>query len=341
MHPNRKIRRILVSRLRFMGDVLLTLPAVRALKAAFPDARIDYLTQRPYNALIENHPDIGDVLVLDSKDFPSQLRLLSRFLAGRYDIAVDLFGNPRSALWTGLSGARVRLGGDFRGRRIFYTHRIRNDGKPKTAVEFHLSYLRPLGIHPEITEPRVFLKPEELTRAREWLNANGASDAKPLIALHAGATWPAKRWFPEGFAGLADRLETEMGATIVFTEGPGEAPLVDQILENRKMPSLRPGVLPLRMLAAMLAECDAFVSNDCGPMHLAPAVGTKTIGIFGPGEPEIWFPYNPAQGHQFVHATLACSRCHLDACEKMDCMRAVSIKDVFASVKASLGSAVP
>jgi heptosyltransferase-2 len=341
LQPNRDIRRILVSRLRFMGDVLLTLPAVRALKAAYPSARITYLTQHPYQELLENHPDIDEVLVLDTKRLWPQIRLLRRFMSGRYDISVDLFGNPRSALWMRLSGARMRIGGDFRGRRMHYTHRIRNDGKPKTAAEFHLSYLKPLGIPLENSEPEIFLTPEEKDRARDWLNAQGAAGRGPLIGLHAGASWPAKRWFPERFAALADRLRSELGASILWTEGPGEAAILDVVRKSSRGPIRRSGVLPLRSLAAVLGECDVFVSNDCGPMHLAPAVGTKTVGIFGPGEPEIWFPYNQAGGHRFIHANVDCSRCHMDVCGKMDCMKAVSVEDVFNAVKASLGSHKP
>jgi heptosyltransferase-2 len=321
-----------------MGDVLLTLPAVHALKKTYPEARITYLTQKPYDALFENHPDVDDVLALDAKRISSQFKLLRRLVGKRYDIAVDLFGNPRSALWTWLSGAGIRIGGDFRGRKIFYTHKIRSDGSPKTAVEFHLSFLQPVGIHAEPSEPKIFLTGEERKQAREWLIGQGASPTRPLIGLHPGATWPAKRWFPERFAELADRLRSELGASILYTEGPGEAEIVDAVQIAGRGPSLRTRVLPLRSLAAVLGECNAFVSNDCGPMHLAPAVGTRTIGIFGPGEPEIWFPYDPAKGHRFVHAQIGCSRCHLDFCEKMDCMKAVTVEDVFAAVKASLGS---
>ncbi|HEX9934138.1 MAG TPA: glycosyltransferase family 9 protein, partial [bacterium] len=127
-----------------------------------------------------------------------------------------------------------------------------------------------------------------------------------------------------------------MDADILLTEGPGEAALVNAVQQKIGGPILRAGVLPLRFLAAVLSRCNAFVTNDCGPMHMAPAVGTPTIGIFGPGEPEIWFPYRPEKGHRFVHAEIGCSRCHRDQCQKLDCMEAVTVDMVSEAVRASV-----
>lgn len=330
------IHSILVTRLRFMGDVILTLPSVRALRKAFPDATIRYLSEKPFDSLLENHPDIDGVLSLDTKKMMDSIRLLNNLIRERFDLAIDLFGNPRSAWFTLTSGAKIRIGGDFRGRRIAYTHRIPKSQEPQNAIRFHLSYLRPIGIPAQYSEPQIYLTDTETMKGRQYLNKIGITGKHPLIAMHPGASWPAKRWLPERFSQLADLLVEQAGADVLLTSGPGEEGLIEQIMKGCRNPVYHTGVLPIRNLGAVLSRCDAFVSNDCGPMHLAPAVGTNTIGLFGPGEPEIWFPYDPKKGHRFIHREIACSRCHLDFCSRMNCMKAISVEDVFSAIQSSL-----
>jgi len=327
--PLNEIQRILVSRLRFVGDVILTTPMLRALREGFPSARITYLAEKPYDSLLKNHPDVDEVLAFPLDDKKGQIEIFLKLSRKHFDVAIDLFGNPRSALLTFLSGARYRIGGDYRGRKIFYTHRIRDDGEPKSAVAFHLEYLKPLGIPCDFSDPYIVITEDEKRWAREYLTSRGYDEKKQIIGIHPGASWPAKRWFPERFAALANKLASELGAQIFFTIGSGEEEIVKSVSKACKFFTAEPKVLSLRKLTALLSAFDLFISNDCGPMHMAPAVGTKTVGIFGPGEPEIWFPYSSKKAHRWVHREIDCSRCHRDLCDKMDCMRAIRVDDVF------------
>ena len=339
------IQSILVTRLRFMGDVILTTPVIRALKQKFPTAHIAFLAETPYIELLANNPHLNELIVLDRKGYNKQ-GVISRlseytkfsisFYTKRFDLAIDLLGNPRSAWLSWLSGARFRVGGYFRGRRYLYTVRVQDDGKIKTAVEFHLQYLAAIGVPSDGFETEIFTTKQEDDWARVHLQQMGVDKKKRVIGIHVGATWPAKQWLPGRFAKLCDRLVSEYAAQIVFTVGPGEENLVQQVRSDISKKTYSAGILSLRQLAALLKQFDLFVSNDCGPMHLAPAVGTKTIGIFGPGEPEIWFPYDKAQGHRVVHKEIDCSRCHRDVCEKMDCMRVIQVEDVMQAVEDSI-----
>jgi len=196
--------------------------------------------------------------------------------------------------------------------------------------------VEPLGIPSAATDPFIQITEEEKAWAKEYLIRQNYDLTQLFIGIHAGATWPAKRWFSERFADLARRLKSEKNAQIFFTCGPGEETLVQSVIKESGIRSNKPEILPLRKLGAVLSQMDCFISNDCGPMHLAPAVGTKTVGIFGPGEPEIWFPYRSELGHRFVHHTIDCSRCHRDLCEKLDCMKAISVDDVMQAVDESL-----
>ena len=332
MIPHDDIRHVLVSRLRFIGDVILTTPVLRALREKFPAARITYLAETPYHTLLENHPDVDVVLSLPPGDKRGQLQAILRLFKDRFDVAIDLFGNPRSTLLTFLSGGRYRIGGDYRGRRIFYTHRITDDGKPKSAVAFHLGYLRPLGISANPSDPYLVVTEEEKAWAKSYLDRKGYDGSKTIVGIHPGATWPAKRWLPERFAALANRLVSELGVWVFFTVGPDEEGLVQSVMKDFPFKSNTPEVFTLRQLAALLSQFDLLVANDCGPMHIAPAVGTKTVGIFGPGEPEVWFPYDSQKGHRYVHREMDCSRCRQDFCNKMDCMKAIRVEEVFDAV---------
>ena len=340
------IHSILISRLRFLGDVILTTPAIRALRKNFPDAKIAYIVETPYNELLENNPNLDAVIVFDRRGLEkqgnfsrvvSQTKFLYSLRAEHFDLAIDLLGNPRSAWQTWFTGARVRVGGDFRGRKYLYTVRVQDDGRPKTAIDFHLQYLKAIGVTAHGTQTEVVTAKAEEKWVLSYFDLLGIDRRKRIVGIHVGATWPAKRWLPERFAQLCEKLIRRLGVEVVFTAGPGEEALVDKVRSLVTARTFSPGVLSLHRLTALLKYLDLFISNDCGPMHLAPAVGTKTIGIFGPGEPEIWFPYDISLGHRVVHKEIDCSRCHRDLCEKMDCMKSIQVDDVMAAVKESLG----
>jgi ADP-heptose:LPS heptosyltransferase len=199
-------------------------------------------------------------------------------------------------------------------------------------VEFHLQFLRALGVHPTANRPELFLSETERTGA-----ATLVSTDRPLVVLHPGATWPAKRWLPERFAQLATELQNRHGLNVAFTGGPNDATLLEDV-RGRVLPSPELFLnLPLRRLAALYARAAAVVSNDAGPMHIAAAVGTPTIGIFGPGEEQIWFPYDPKEGHRALRKDVPCHPCHLDFCNRagdgyMECMKLLTVEEVASAV---------
>ena len=325
------IETILVTRLRFMGDVILTTPVLAALRRAYPRASITYLAEWPYITLLEHHPAVDERLALRRDRRFGSAEMIGRLLRRRFDLAIDLFGNPRSALLTFLSKASMRIGGDFRGRRTFYTHRIRDDGSRKTAVQFHLNYLDPLAITPPApSDPEIALTDEEIAWSQDYLLRRGYDPEETIVGIHPGATWPAKRWFPHRFAVLANRLHRE-GAQILFTMGPGEDEVMESVLRSCQFSVIEPHILSLRQLGAILSRLDLYIANDCGPMHLAPAVGTRTVGIFGPSDPGIWFPYRLEAGHVPVSKEVDCRICNRDWCDKMDCMRAITVQDVLGA----------
>jgi lipopolysaccharide heptosyltransferase II len=329
LHQER-IRRILLSRLRFMGDVILTTPLIRRLKEIFPDARLCYLTQDVFAPLLLHNPHLDEVIAFPlGGSVADQARVYWQLRQRHFDLAIDLFGNPRTALMTWLSGAGIRVGGDFRGRGKLYNVRVPAPPVEPNAIDFHWRSLEALGIAKGDSRTEVFVAAEEKRWAREFLQELNVGSSRPMVGLHPGATWPNKRWPEKYFAGLARQL-CDRNVHVLITQGPGEENVVMDVVRQISPPQLVEApsqaitvlpVLSLRQLASVQQQMQVFVSNDCGVMHLAVAVGTPTIGLFGPSQPQIWFPYERRDGHLALWQSIGCRPCHKNFCPlgHLDC----------------------
>lgn len=333
-----KFQRILLTRLRFIGDVVLATPVIRAMRMAYPEAHIAFLAEREAASLLEQNPYMSEIIPHDSERNPiSQLAFYKRLRDRRFDLAVDFLCNPRSALLTYATGAPVRVGLDGKPRSRLYTHRITEDSPRKTVVESYFQFLRPFHIEPGSPKTEIFLTEDEQREARIYLQWQGFDVNRPIVGLHPGASWPAKVWPSDRFADLANRLVAKLSAQVLITQGPKDREIVSEVF-HKCIGNVRVlDILPLRQLAAILSHVDVYVANDSGPMHIAVAVGTKTIGIFGPGEENIWFPYDEAEGHIALRKDVWCHPCHLDFCDKhgdeyMKCMKLLEVEEVFGAV---------
>ncbi len=336
----RRIRRVIVSRLRFMGDVILTTPVLRALKQADPTLKIAYLAEKSYEGVLEGNPHVDVLLTVERHPGTAraQLRqvldLRRRMRSFRPDLSIDLLGIPKSAFLLYLSGAPLRIGGPYRIRKHLYTHVVEHPSRRETAVEYHLRSLSPLGLvrkwKPGDLRTEVFLSQEERAWAETFLRGRLNNWRGAIVGLHPGATWPAKRWFPERFGELGKRVASELGARVVVTVGPGEQALAEEVRRHSGDAAHVLPVLPLRRLAAVLGAFSVYVTNDCGPLHLSVAVGTPTVGLFGPGEPDIWFPYGPQ--HVALHHPCPLHPCHRDFCDDPVCWYALGVEEVLNAV---------
>jgi len=301
------IRSILMMRLSAIGDVVNTLPAVSAVRAAFPSSRIGYLVEDKAQQVVVGHPDLDEVTV-----FPKQRwrgRVLSpatwaaaaghvrRIRDGDYDVLLDFQGNLKGGLHAALSGIPTRIG-FARGHSKEGSHRFTNvhveppSERILRARKF-LTLLRPLGIEsPEI----VWKLPPRHESARavgESLRGLGLEDGA-YVLVHPGtsAVAPGKRWPTERFGELARRLEQAYGWPTLVAWGPGERPLAEEIARvSHAVVAME--TRSLMDLAEMLARARLFVGADSGPQHLASAVGAVSVGLYGDKDPAIYAPCNP------------------------------------------------
>jgi heptosyltransferase III len=342
------VMRILLTRMKFIGDVVLTTPIIRSVRSAYPDAYLAYMGDKQAVPLLEHNPFLDEIIPFDFSRpvVLEQPRVVALLRRRSFNLVIDMFGNPRSALLTYLSGAETRIGPDRRGRGKLYTVRVRDDGTPKTAIDFHNQFIRAAGVEPSALRTEIFLTEDEKQDARKSLQVvNGGRSrlerAGPRVGIHPGATWPAKRWLPERFALLADLLIARLNAQVMVFGGPGEEEVVASVREHASPDVQFLSTMPIRRVAATITHCSLFIANDAAPMHIAAAVGTPTIGLFGPGEENIWFPYSTTDGHVALRKDVPCHPCHLDFCNRegnghMECMKLLSVEEVFAAAERAL-----
>lgn len=332
------IRRVMMIRPRFLGDVCLTLPALEAIRAACPQARVAYVAEPAAAALLRGDPRVDELVVAPPRPGAARtLSLIGRLRAFAPEVAFDFFCNPRTAVWTFASGARVRVGYPHKGwRSSLYTHHAR----PRTlsAIGFHLASLRALGWPDRGGPPRLHVTDEARAEARASLREEGVPAGARLVGFHPGARWPTRRWEAERFAALAERLlEHDPGAFALITGGPEDAQPVRAIA--RRLPHARARAVidwPLPRFVALQSLCAAFVCGDTGPLHTAVAAGAPTLGLISRNRPAMFFPYDASAGHRAYYARVECSPCHRDVCGDLRCLERLTVDGAWALLRPML-----
>ncbi|MDD1679317.1 MAG: glycosyltransferase family 9 protein, partial [Methanomicrobiales archaeon] len=324
------IRRILLIKLRAVGDVILSTIVLKNLRTAFPDAQIDFLTERPSRDIVRGNPLLNETLVFDRGETGS-LGLVVQVRRRAYDLVIDLFGNPRSALITRLSGARYRVGFRFRGRTYAYNIIVEPRGGFVHNTQFNLDALEAIGVPIVDRELHVQYSNDDEQFVDAFLAENIVA-GKIAVGFATGGGWYTKRWALDRFAALADRISEVYGAEIILSWGPGQKDEVMAVQRAMKHRAFVPPPTALPQLAVLLKRCTFVVCNDSGPMHLAAAVGTPVVGIYGPTNPVLQGPYG--NRHVTVRREgLECLGCNLTACPiGHPCMNELTVDMVFRAV---------
>lgn len=316
-----------------IGDLLHTLPSLRALKKIFPASQITIVVSPGQEMLLEGTHLADRVRIFDKVRMKNHAADFSAFALQlrreRYDLFVDMQPSVRSRILRVLSGARKSL--------VYRKQKQGNPGEQRVhAAENFLQTLSPLGIHGPAGTIDLPVRREAAATADMFLAEKGISGVTPVIALNCsvGAARPSRNWFPERFSGLADRLIRETGSAIIFIGGREDRDLVKTVLSGMREKAISAaGEFSLAETAAVLARCRCLVSSDTGPLHLATAVGTPVVGLYGSTDPLRTGPVGAR--HVVLRKDLSCVPCEKKICPLATraCMAAITIEDVVTSVK--------
>jgi len=337
----RDVQRLLIRSTNWIGDAVMTTPAVRAIRRHFPGASISLLA-KPWVAPVFAHsPHVDEIIVYEAngrhRGAMGPIRLARDLRSRDFDAAILLQNAIEAALIAFLAGIPMRIGFDTDARRLLLTHPVRCTRAVKAIHQtgYYLKILEGVGIPPRGRTLELSLGNANRKRAEEILAKRGILPGSRIVGLNPSATYgPAKQWFPERYAALGDRLSRTLDASIVIFGGPADSNLGRHITEMMQTPAADlSGRTSLGEAMALIERCDAFVTNDSGLMHVAAAVNTPLVAIFGSTNSTTTSPYSPTS--RIVRVPIECSPCMQPVCPlgHMNCMRLVSVKMVAEAVE--------
>ncbi|MFH1762401.1 MAG: glycosyltransferase family 9 protein [bacterium] len=322
-----KINKILIIRLDRIGDLVLSTPAIRSIRLAYPHAEIDLCIREYTRDLVTNNPNINKLLMF-GKDI----------INNDYDLALALSPGPQANALAYKSGAKIRVGLRTWGGGYYLNKKPKNE---KKVTEYHeaeealaLAKLAG-GVDPDNRRPEVSVSPEGEAFAERFYKDNFLTGHKPVAVIHAGSRQEYIRWQTKGFAEVADWLMLEKEARVILIGSDAERELVKEVAAKMSQKPVMAVGLKLFELISIIKHANIFIGNSTGPMHLAAALGIKTVAIFGSRHPQDcykkWGPYLAKS--VIVTKDVGCKNCHPSECRDYKCMKEITTKDVIKSIK--------
>ncbi len=357
-----KFKKILLINIFGIGDVLFTTPFITQLKSAFPDLFIGYLANRRTAPVLKNHPKIDRVYIYERDEFDrlwrtSKLAFMRRgreFLkdirSEGFDTAVDFSLNSGINFLIAGAGIPRRLGYNFKNRSPWLTLKFPLAGyEEQHVVVYYNDLLRQMGIEPRPTPTEIPVTAAEEAWAEQWLLKAKIPEGRTVFGVvpGGGASWgkdaAKKRWAPENYAKLADKLVEMFDSTIILVGDEGEADLCAKVASLMTRPAINAcGQTTIGQFAALARRLTVMIVNDGGPLHMAVAAGARTVSLFGPVDERVYGPYAPGVSRQHAVAALdlSCRPCYrrfrMSDCAHGSCLKNLTVEEVLKKVE-SLG----
>lgn len=341
-------RKILVVRLKAIGDVIMASPVVRALRKAYPAAELHVLTRSASEPMLRYNPNPSRVLLYPEKgaSWGAMLAFLKSIRAARYDWVIDLEATPRSAWVVAASGAPVRVGYAFRVRKWTFTHPVPINRWRRFQGDVCLELVRSLGVPDDGIRTELFLGPDE----KAWADAYFARPevaAQPfLIGFNPTGAWTSKQWPVEHWRKLVGLLHAVTGAKPLLFDAPGFEEQIGQIASGQEDRILHKGKTTLLEAAGFVSRLDLLIGSDGTPQHMAQALGTPSLTMWGPAWGVGWtLPDDPR--HRMIQKFLDCGPCDYTTCPYperptradhyyRECMDRISPEEVAATAQKML-----
>ncbi len=352
------MKKILIINPFGIGDVLFTTPVIKALRQQYPDSFIGYWSNLRVLPVLANNPGINKIFALSRGDLKkiyqdsffkglwSAIKLVWGLKKERFDICLDFSLDHRYSLLAKINGVSKRIGFDYKNRGRFLTHKIRIDGyHDQHAVEYYLKLLSFLNVEVKKTTLELVVPAESELKAKDLLAKYGIEAKDRLVGIipGAGGSWGKdavyKHWAALKFAQVADRIASELNTKIVILGDESEREIADVVVHAmRHKPIDLTGKTDLDILPAIIKQCDLVITNDGGPMHMAVALGVKSVSVFGPVSEVVYGPYPASSNHLVLKWDMDCRPCYknfkLPGCDKdKECLKQVSVEAVFEAAR--------
>lgn len=317
-------------------------PILSDLRKTYPEARITAMCRSPICELLKEDPTIDELFCFSKANRfgrrEERRNVIEKLRRGEYDLGILLTHSLSSAWWFWLGKVQNRLGYDSSGRKLLLTHSLpfpQNIQNQHLVVTYKM-LLEPLGISVSDTPPRLYLTPKEIDDARSLLRQRGVPDDAIVLGINPGATYgSAKCWLPERFRAVTEKLLNNTDVYIVFFGDQATASIVKEICEGlpARVVNLA-GLTGLRELSSLISHCDALLTNDSGPMHVADAVDTPIVALFGSTSEIVTGPYRSGV---LIHKHVECSPCYQRTCPiDFRCMKRIEADEVYDAVVKTL-----
>ncbi|CAN2045501.1 heptosyltransferase II [Candidatus Magnetomoraceae bacterium gMMP-1] len=336
----KNIKKLLIRSTNWIGDAIMTTPAVRAIKKNFPGAEITMLAKPWVAPVFDNSPYVDHVIIYDDsgkhKGITGKFRLAKELKPCAFDAAILLQNAIEAAIITFLAKIPIRIGYNTDVRGLLLTHSIKCTPEIKKLhqTKYYLEILKGAGFITDGTMLDLFLSRKDQVRAKEILKSCGISDKDLIVGINPSATFgSAKQWFPERYARLADKIQQSYNAKIIIFGGPKDRMLGEKISEMMQHELINLcGKTSLEEAIALIEQCNLFITNDSGLMHIAAALDIPLIAIFGSTNPVTTGPWSDKS--KIISISAQCSPCLKPECPLVHhkCMDEIKVDMVFKAV---------
>lgn len=338
--PAEGIERILIRGTNWIGDVVMTLPAIAAIRKTWPRARISVLAKPWVAEVYRLSPDVDEIIVFQEPGRHAGIigkwRLAGELRQCRFDCAILLQNAIEAAIVARLAGVPLRAGYNSDGRGWILTHSVRRTKEIRRVhqLDYYIEMVRALGCEPAGRDVRLRPGRDYDDLAGTLLTRFGIAENRLLIGIAPGAAYgPAKKWFPDRFAAVADCLSNESGAQTILFGSAGDRESTAAVQRNARHPLIDiAGKTNLKEAISLISRCALFISNDSGLMHVAGALGVPTIAVFGSTNPAATSPVGDRS--VVIHHDVPCGPCLKPVCPTdFCCMEMIGVEEVTAAAR--------
>lgn len=359
---SQRLKYILIINPFGIGDVLFSTALIEAIGRQVEGSHIGFLCNRRTEGLLKNNPLVDWVFVFEKDEYrnlwkESKVKCIRKFVSllkevkdKKFDTVFDLSLSRQFGFFMWVAGIPKRIGFNYRNRGIFLTDKVDIKGyHDKHIVEYYLDLLRLANLNPTANYLMLYVTDCDKKWAKDFLTAHEVKDEDLVIGIvpGGGASWgkdaAVKHWRKEGFMEVADKLIERHNAKVIILGDKNEADTCEKV-ENgmRNKPIMACGETTLLQFAALIGMCDLVIANDGGPLHVAVAMGAKTVGIFGPVDERVYGQYPLNERHKIVKGNLECQPCYrnfkLKDCDIRRCLDEITVEDVLGVVEEALGA---